>query len=37
MLEWKPRLALLIVTLASVALVLGSLVHLSTTGVMYGW
>ena len=37
MLEWKPRLALLMVLMASVALLLGSLVHLGTTGGSYGW
>lgn len=37
MLEWNPRLALLLVMVVSVALLLGSLVHLGTTGVMYGW
>jgi hypothetical protein len=37
MLEWNPRLALLLVMMVGIALLLGSLVHLSTTGVMYGW
>jgi hypothetical protein len=37
MLEWRPRLALLIVMMASVAMVLGSLVHLGTTGGAFGW
>lgn len=37
MLEWKPRLALLMVLTASVALFLGTLVHISTTGGNFGW
>jgi hypothetical protein len=37
MLEWKPRLALLMIVMASVALLLGSLVHISTTGGAFGW
>jgi hypothetical protein len=37
MLEWKPRLALVMVMMVSVALLLGTLVHLSTSGVVYSW
>ena len=37
MLEWKPRLALLMVMMVSVALLLGSLVHLSTAGGNFNW
>ena len=33
MLEWNPRLALLLVMMVGVALLLGSLVHLGTAGV----
>ena len=37
MLEWKPRLALLLVILASLAVSLGALVEISSTGVCFGW
>jgi hypothetical protein len=37
MLEWKPRLAVLMVAMASVAMFLGSLVHIGTTGGNFGW
>jgi hypothetical protein len=37
MLEWKPRLAVLMVMMVSVALLLGALVHLSTAGGNYSW
>jgi hypothetical protein len=37
MLEWKPRLALLMIVTASVALFLGSLVQIGITGGNFGW
>ena len=38
MLEWNPRLVLLLVALTSVALSLSGLLHLGGTGIVnYGW
>ncbi len=37
MLEWKPRLALVMVLMVSVAMILGALVQLSTAGGNFNW
>ena len=37
MLQWKPKLALLIVAVASASMFLGTLVHIGTTGGTFGW